>query len=177
MRHLRFSVLLASGSFAVWAQGPVVLQRDVVNAVTMQPAPSRVARGGIIRITGFNLGPPGSLKAQGTPLPTQLGDVQVLINGTAAPLYSVDPGTIVAQVPLEAANGLAELAVQRASGKSLVARFNIVPTEPAVRTMNGLGYRPAAGAMSGRTLTLSASGLGPTNPPLVTGDAAPADGL
>ena len=63
-----------------------------------------MGRGGIVQINGLNLGPAVGLKASGTTLPTQLGDVQVLINGKPVPLYSVDIGTIVAQVPVDAAD-------------------------------------------------------------------------
>lgn len=44
--------------------GPVVNPRGVVNAFTQQPAPSVVAAGGIIHISGLNLGPTGGRKSQ-----------------------------------------------------------------------------------------------------------------
>src|SRR5437762_3369776 len=124
MRTLPLGLLLASGVCAVWAQTrPVVLPRGIVNAFTQLPAPALVGRGGIIQINGLNLGPPAGLKASGTQLPTQLGDVQVLINGKPAPLYSVDIGTIIAQVPVDAAIGTAELIVERAAGSSPPEHF------------------------------------------------------
>src|SRR5579883_595797 len=116
MRLLPLGLLLGCGVSAVWGQtGPVVLPRGIVNAFTQLPAPAVAGRGGIVQINGLNLGPPGGLKATGAQLPTQLGDVQVLINGKPAPLYSVDIGTIIAQVPVDAAVGTAELVVQRAA--------------------------------------------------------------
>ena len=85
MRTLPLGLLLVSGVCAVWAQTkPVVLPRGIVNALTQLPAPAFVGRGGIVQINGLNLGPPVGLKATGSSLPTQLGDVQVLINGRAA---------------------------------------------------------------------------------------------
>src|SRR5437870_1555609 len=106
MKKLLLGLMLASGVCAVRAQNkPVVLPRGIVNAFTQLPAPATVGRGGIVQINGLNLGPPGGLKAAGPPLAMQLGDVQVLINGKPAPLFSVDLGTIVAQVPVDAVVG------------------------------------------------------------------------
>src|SRR5215467_10667938 len=134
MRTLPLGLLFATGACAVWAQTkPVVLPRGIVNAFTQLPAPALAGRGGIIQINGLNLGPPGILKASSAQLPTQLGDVQVLINGKPAPLYSVDIGTIVAQVPVDAAIGTAELIVQRAAGGSPAAHFIIQPANPSIR--------------------------------------------
>src|SRR2546425_3248169 len=104
MRNSRL-LLLLSASLCAWAQvptAPVINPRGVLNAFTQQPAPSTVARGGILQINGLNLGPPEGLKAAGTPLPTKMGspEIQVLINGTAVPLFSVEPGKIMAQVPV-----------------------------------------------------------------------------
>src|SRR5690348_4561506 len=135
MRTLPLGLLLASCACSAWAQTkPVVLPRGIVNAFTQLPAPAVVGRGGIVQINGLNLGPPGGLKAAGTQLPTQLGDVQVLINGKAVPLYSVDVGTIVAQVPVDAAPGTAELVVQRDAGSSPPEHFIIQPAAPSIRT-------------------------------------------
>src|ERR1043165_1034361 len=78
---------------------PVISARGVTNFFTQEPAPGTVAQGGLVQITGLNLGPPEGATASGTPWPTRLGDVQVMLGGRPAPLYSVSPGTIIAQVP------------------------------------------------------------------------------
>jgi uncharacterized protein (TIGR03437 family) len=175
MRTLPLGLLFASGVCAVWAQTkPVVLPRGIVNAFTQLPAPALVGRGGIVQINGLNLGPPGGLKATDKKLPAQLGDVQVLINGKPAPLYSVDVGTIIAQVPVDATPGTAELIVQRAAGSSPPAHFIIQPVDPSIRTADGSGFGMPWGTISGRTVTLSGSGLGPTDPVLESGVASAA---
>jgi uncharacterized protein (TIGR03437 family) len=175
MRTLPLGLLLASSVCAVWAQtNPVVLPRGIVNAFTQLPAPAIVGRGGIVQINGLNLGPPAGLKASGTQLPTQLGDVQVLINGKAAPLYSVDVGTIVAQVPVDATPGTAELVVQRDSGSSPPTHFIIQAAAPSIRTADGSGFGLPWGSIAGKTLTLSGTGLGPTDPTLASGVASSA---
>ncbi len=157
--------------------GPVVSPRGIINAFTVQPAPSVVAAGGIIWINGLNLGPPDGIKATGSPLPTRLADpsIEVIINGRAAPLYSATPGRIVAQVPLETPPGIAEVVVKRGDLQSRSARLIINQVVPALRTKDDLGYGEAAGAMSGRSLTLAATGLGITEPRVSTGEVGPQD--
>jgi len=157
--------------------GPVVSPRGVVNAFTQQPAPSAVAQGGIISISGLNLGPPQGVKASGLPLPMQLGDppVEVLIQGKPAPLFSASPEQIVAQVPWESGTGLAEVVVRRNGVESRPARIQIVATNPSVRTADGNGYGEAAGTLTGNMLTISATGLGPSQPRVGSGAAGPQD--
>ncbi|MBI1791441.1 MAG: IPT/TIG domain-containing protein [Acidobacteria bacterium] len=172
----RLSVILAT-SLTALAQAPtapVVNPRGVVNAFTQQPAPSVVARGGILHINGLNLGPPGGIAPATLPLPTKVGspEIEVLINGTAAPILSAAPERIVAQVPVDAAAGVAEVVVRKGDARSRPARCLIQAIEPAVRSANDSGFGPVAGSMSGRTLAITAAGLGPTDPRVDTGAAA-----
>ena len=172
MRKLLLGHVLAAGVCSLWAQTrPVVLPRGIVNAFTQLPAPATVGRGGIVEINGLNLGPPGGLKAGGPELPLQLGDVRVLINGKPAPLYSVELGTIVAQVPVDAAIGAADLVVERDTGTSPVAHFTIAPASPSIRTADGSGFGLPWGTLAGRTLMLSGTGFGPTDPAVDSGAA------
>ncbi len=156
---------------------PVLNPRGVINAFTQQPAPSSVAPGGIIDIQGLNLGPAQGAKAEGLPLPTQLGEppVEVLINGQPAPLFSASPERIVAQAPWDAAIGLASVVVRRGGDESPPARIMINRLEPSVRTAEDRGFGEAAAALSGRMLTLAGTGLGPTQPRVNSGEAGPQD--
>jgi len=95
--------------------------------------------------------------------------VQVLINGKTAPLYSVDVGRILAQVPVDAALGTADLVVQRASGSSPVAHFTVAAMNPSIRTADGSGFGLRWGTLSGKSLLLSGMGLGQTTPPIDSG--------
>lgn len=178
MRALSAFVVLIGISLAqVPPTGPVVSPRGVVNAFTQQPAPSVVAAGGIIHITGLNLGPPAGAKATGTPLPTQLGDppVEVLIDGKPVPLFSASPERIVAQVPFETDPGLAQVVVRRGGAESRSARIVVSALLPSVRTAGDTGYGEVAGTLSGRILTVPVSGLGPSQPRVESGEAGPAD--
>jgi uncharacterized protein (TIGR03437 family) len=154
---------------------PVLNPRGVVNAFTQQPAPSTVAPGGLIWIQGLNLGPADGLVAPGSSWPLKLAGWEVLINNTPAPIGSISPGKIVAQVPYETVLGLAQVVVRSGSGSSAPARFFVSgPTFPSVRAANDLGFGDALGSPDA-VITLAVSGLGVTEPRIETGRAATTD--
>ena len=165
--------------FALAAQPPVVSPRGVINGFTQQPAPSAVSPGGVIWITGLNLSPGAEIKATGATLPTELGDpvVRVRINQRLAPLYSVGPGKVVAQVPIEIPLGLATIVVLRGDQTSRPARINVIPATPAIRNRDNAGFGPADGAAGDSKMTLSVTGLGATDPAAPNGQAAAAAGV
>ncbi|MEK7408866.1 MAG: hypothetical protein AAB225_27700 [Acidobacteriota bacterium] len=175
MRFFAGVVCLCAALLAQAPVGPVVNPRGVINAFTQQPAPSVAAPGGILHIQGLSLGPPGGAKAAGAPLPLRLADpaVEVLINGKPVPLFSASPELIVAQVPWDATAGLATVVVRRGGAESRPARVLINQLEPAIRTTGDKGFGEAAGSLAGTTLTLSATGLGPTQPRVGPGEAGP----
>lgn len=179
LSQISCTLVAAAGSLAVFAQpptAPVVSPRGVVNAYTLVPAPSQVSPGGIIWINGFNLGPVDGAKSTDLPLPLELGGVQVTINNRRAPLFSVSPNRIEAQVPLETQPGTATVIVRRGDESSRPARINIVALAPALRSANDAGYGEAAVTKKdGNTITLAGTGFGVTDPRLETG-APPLDG-
>jgi uncharacterized protein (TIGR03437 family) len=145
---------------------PVIFARGVTDATRQDPAPATVARGGMLQLTGFNLGPDPELKAAGVPLPTVLGEakIQVLINGTAAPLYSVSKDRIVAQVPVDAAPGVASVVVKAGDVASAPQTFTVAAVQPGIVSKDGSGFGVAAGEFSKSPVTLSGTGFGATNP-------------
>ena len=172
---LFFFSLVTGGLFA---QGlpPVVTPRGVLNADSQQPAPSSASPGGVIWIQGLNLGPTPAVKAAGLPLPKQFGDLEVLVNNRPAALYSASPERIVAQVPYDTPPGLAALVVRRGEQRSRPARINIIATLPSVRTTGDKGFGPVLGSGLGNVtegaVTLTVTGLGPTDPALADGEAS-----
>jgi endo-1,4-beta-xylanase len=66
-----------------------------------------VSPGSLVDIYGSDLAPGAPATASGSPLPTNLGDVQVTVNGTAVPLYYVSPGQVIFQIPYSVAPGSA----------------------------------------------------------------------
>lgn len=159
---------------------PVLNPRGVVNAFSQQPAPTYAASGGIIWITGLNLGPPEGAKTEGPNLPKELGSVKVLVNNQPIPLISVSPGKIVAQVPWDAADtpqgNLLQLVVESAGVRSRnAARFFVRREEPAIRAKGDTGFGEVDGVLQGNTLKISVIGLGPVDPPVETGAPGPPD--
>ena len=145
---------------------PVIYSRGVVDAMRQDPAPATVARGGMLQITGFGLGPSTAVKAKGATLPTSLGDpaVQVLINGTPADLYSVSSDTVLARVPVDAAIGAAKIQVSVGGVSSETRTVTIAAVNPGVSTVDGSGYGAVAGNTSKSPAVLVVHGLGAANP-------------
>ena len=158
-----------------FAQGPVILQRGVLNAVTLEPAPSRVAPGDILIVRGLNLGPVEGATASGTPLPTTLAGVQVLIATRPAPIFSVAADQVRVQVPIETPNGLVSVVVLRGELRSRPASVRVNATAVGPKTKNNLGFGEA-GSVDGKRLTLSMTGLGLTEPLVGNGETGPAEG-
>jgi uncharacterized protein (TIGR03437 family) len=154
---------------------PVVSLRGVVNAYSQLPAPSRIAPGGIIWINGLNLGPVEGAKASGSPLPTELGGIRVLIANREAPLFSASPNRIEAQVPWETPAGSVAVVVRKGEASSRPARINVVPLDPAIRAASAAGFGEAASTIDGDAITLQATGLGLTNPRSVSGEVGSSD--
>lgn len=180
MKFVVFTAVAALWCGSLQAQpnlGPVIDPRGVINAVTQEPAPSVVAPGSLIWINGLNLGPASGATAPGLPLPTELGGVQVLINDRPAPLLSVTMSRIVAQVPWETSPGQAQVIVRRGEQSSRPARIAIQNPVPGVYTRGGAGYGELAATLEGRKLRFRATGLGPTEPRLASGEAAPTDAV
>lgn len=153
--------------------GPVIDPRGVVNSFTLAPAPSSVAPGGLFTINGTNLAS-DSLQASGVPWPMTLLSTSVTIAGRPAPLYSVSPGTIVAQAPWECVAGLAAVVVQNGGVSSSPAWITIAAVAPSVLSSGDNGYGPVQGTVTGNSLVISASSLGSTTPAVATGAAATA---
>ncbi len=178
-RILIFACVCLPAVFAQAPTRPVVNPRGVINAFTQQPAPTVAASGGLIWITGLNLGPPEGAAATGSPLPTELGGIRVLINNQAIPLVSVSPGKIVAQVPWNVNPGaqqtLSQLVVESNGVRGSAARFFVRGAEPGLQTVGDTGYGEAAGKMSGTTVELQATGLGAVENEPEDGAAGPAD--
>jgi uncharacterized protein (TIGR03437 family) len=171
MQFLRIFLFLAMVACVLPAQDPPAIDpRGVLNAFTKTAALASVGRGGILEIDGQNLGPDAGVTASGLPLPTKLGNppIQVLIQGKAVPLFSATPNRILAQIPWNATVGAAQAVVDRGGIQSAAVNFTIAAAVPAIQTANGSGYG-VAGSLDGQTLSLSASGLGPSNKTVAAG--------
>src|ERR1700676_422249 len=79
---------------------------SVVNGATFA---GNVAPGSLATIFGINLSKNAPVHGSTLPLPTTLGDVEVSVNGHAAPLDYVDSNQINFQVPFEVLPGPASV--------------------------------------------------------------------
>jgi uncharacterized protein (TIGR03437 family) len=158
-----------------------------------------VGSGTIAAVFGSQLSPSGPAYASNLPLPTTLAGVQVLINGTPAPLFYVDANQADIQIPFGMTAG--QMVVQAVrngqSGNQISASVDsVAPRLFALRALpgapDGAAYGivtnasdgtlalpsnigvPAHPAHRGDVLTIYALGLGPVSPSVATGAGAPA---
>jgi len=144
-------------------------QPFLVDAVvnTAVPRPNAPVAPGSLATIYTDIGDLPSAAAQSAPFPKQLGGVEVLVNGLAAPLVAVGPGQVNLQIPSAVETGIATVQVKR-DGKD-AASFSawIAATAP--------GLFAAIPDDSGTVIQIYATGEGATDPPIADGEA-PATG-
>jgi len=150
-----------------------------------------VAQGDIAAGFGSQLTYRDPLGATTLPLPTKISDVQVLVNGTAAPLYYVSPGQINFEVPIDAstANGGAGTVQVVRNGQAgnmiyvdinaRVPRFIVYDGGYGIMTTpdGALTGIPSHPVKIGDTIVIYVVGLGPTSPSVASGTASPSSPL
>jgi uncharacterized protein (TIGR03437 family) len=132
-------------------------------------------------------------------LPTTLGNVRVLVNGRAAPLYFVSPGQVNFQMPFETTGGPATVQVERNGVVGNRVSVEVVPTAGRILDWASFGLRHgiivnsdntlpiptsvkigtfvSKPAKPGDTLVVYCVGFGQTNPPVQTGASSPTSPL
>jgi trimeric autotransporter adhesin len=168
---------------------PAITQAGIVSAASPLSF-TALAPGGIIAIYG-NLLADDALSAPSFqfPLPTTLGNAQVIIAGESVPLLYVSPGQINALVPFGLnMNTTYSLLIQRDLALSSPVPINIADAQPGAFQSSGSAivedYRgtapaflvtPSAPAKAGDVLVFYCAGLGVTNPPVGDGVASPSN--
>ncbi len=179
-------------SFLVTTQaGPQIAIGGVVdNAVGIGP----ISPGDIAVAYGSNFTSATPQGAQSTPIATNLAGVQVLVNGTAAPIYFISPNQIDFQVPYSTTAGTADIQVVNNGTPGNTVSVTVAAVEPKIlvflgysgqppiivnyadgsiaTTDSGFTALPAHAASPGDTLIMYAIGLGQTSPAATTGAAA-----
>jgi uncharacterized protein (TIGR03437 family) len=160
----------------------------IVNAGSFAPATNPIAPGEIIAIFGSGMSS-GTTNAQSLPLPTNLGNVTVTINGVNAPLFYVSPTQITAMVPysISGAN-YATVSVSNNGTASNSVTMYVRKSSPGVFSLAQSGMGQAAAehgdysvisssnpAHTGETVTIYVGGLGAVNPAVQSGAAAPSN--
>jgi uncharacterized protein (TIGR03437 family) len=170
--------------------GVFINPTGVISAASFSPFTAGLSPGEFISIFGTNLSS-ATLSAPSVPLPSSLGGVQVMINGLAAPIFSVSPTQVNAIVPFEV-DGLGIAGVQvinNGAASNTVTQF-INTTSPSIftTTANGLGLADAFHAnftpitssnpaQAGETIIAYVTGLGSVSPTVTDGAAGPSNPL
>jgi uncharacterized protein (TIGR03437 family) len=176
-------------STSISPSGVFLNPTGVVNAGSFAPFTAGIAPGELLVIYGNNMSS-GTQVASSVPFPTTLGNTQVKINGTPAPLYYVTPTQLSAIVPYSVTSGVAQIQVINNNTASNTVTMQIATTAPGAltQTQNGLGY-PAAihqdgslvtaknPAQMGETISIFVTGLGAVNPSIPDGAPGPTDTL
>ena len=179
---LAFSSLLAVG--AATGQEPTVGA-----AVNEFSGEALLSPGVLAAIFGQNLteGCMDSAPA-GAPWPTTLCNMQVLVNDEPAAILSASPGEFHVQLPVDAQSGPATLTLQQPStvplsfalGGRVDAAHELAITlethAPGIFSVTHADLSAismGSPAIPGETLRITATGLGPTSPPVGTGEPGP----
>jgi len=150
----------------------------ITNAASFAPITNSVAPGEMITLFGTGMGPSTLTLAPSVPLTTNLANVQVLVNGVAAPLVYVSATQITLIVPWETpADSFATFQVSYNNTLSNQVTVYSAYTAPGVFTTTANGVGPAAvthadgslvssssPATAGETLVLYMTGLGSVTP-------------
>lgn len=170
---LSFWFFTASSSPAQ-TPGPVITA--LVNAATNKGSSSvpAAARGSIVSILGSNLAT-GPASSTGYPLPIQLSGTQVLFGGIPAPLLSVSPTQIEAQVPFELPDVSSVEVVVQATEGSTTLQVILLAQDPSIfAVLKGESLVSASNPVNpGDVITIYASGLGAVFPAVASGQPGP----
>jgi len=174
---------------------PFINPVEIWNAASFAPISNSVAPGEYLSIFGTGLSTT-TTPAPSLPLTTNLGGVQVMVNGVAAPLGYVSPTQINLVVPFGTSGAFATFQVFTNNKPSNQVTVYTNASAPGVfsLTSNGGSFAPGIGpaavthadgslvtqsspAVAGETLVLYLTGLGAVSPTVPDGAAAPSNPL
>jgi uncharacterized protein (TIGR03437 family) len=174
-----------------WNYDAAVAPPKITAVVNAADGKLPVAPGGLISIYGSQMAPV-NLASKEIPLPTALADSCLTVNGVPVPVLFVSGGQINGQLPFNV-DGNAQMTLRTPGGISDNFNFSILPAAPSIfrtgqagpetglatitRSDNGEFITPTNPIHYGDSITIWATGLGRTNPPIDSGMAAPADPL
>ncbi len=165
---LGIEVLMEGPSYASAAtSAPYIYPTGIVNAGSSVPFTAEFVPGEFISIFGANL---ATTTASDATLPTGLGGVQVLVNGSPTAVRYVSPGQVNAVIPLSIDSGIASIQVVNSLGQSNIVSnyvgvtqpgvFNSATSAPSVFHGNNTIVSPTDPAMVGEELAVYLTGLG-----------------
>ena len=142
-----------------------------------------VSPGSLADIYGTSLAATAVSSPAGANLPSALGGVQVLVNGTPAPLVYVSASQIIFQVPYETTLGTASVVVLSNTTPSAAMPMAVQQAAPSiliygnnravVMNQDNTANAPGNGASPGSVVVVYLMGSGPLDNPIASGSAAP----
>jgi uncharacterized protein (TIGR03437 family) len=186
----------ASNTLDFLVTGPAINPGGTVNGASFAGG-MPVTPGSIVSLFGATLAFEVAAAAR-LPLPNELADTSVRLNGIDAPLFFVSPTQINFQIPWELAGQTeVSIAVKSNGGMSQSQTLNLASVNPGIFAVNGenqgavliaaTGELAApAGSITGRAarpvsrgefISIFCTGLGAVSNPPVSGTAASADPL
>ena len=174
-----------------WNYDAPVAPPKISAVVNAADGKAPVAPGGLISIYGQQMAPV-NLATKEIPLPTALADSCLTVNGVPVPVLFVSANQINGQLPFNV-DGNAQMTLRTPGGISDNFNFSILSAAPSIfrtgaagpetglatitRSDNGQFITPTNPVHYGDSITIWATGLGRTNPPIDSGTAAPSDPL
>ncbi len=168
---------------------PAIADRGIKNSASFSDG--QVSANSFLSVFGTNLtdsSSPVSAPAFQFPLPTTLGNSQVKVNGTAAPLFFVSQQQINFLLPSDATGSAVSILVSRNNSDGAPVSVPLVPAVPGVFTKNSQGtgegiiLKPDFSLISasnpaapGSVIIIFGAAMGPTNPRVPSGFASPTD--
>ncbi|HXA52973.1 MAG TPA: hypothetical protein VNV86_21800, partial [Candidatus Acidoferrum sp.] len=186
-------IALTVSGFTVlpWNYDAAVAPPKIASVVNAADGKLPVAPGGLISVYGTQMAPV-NLATKEIPLPTALADSCLTVNGVPVPVLFVSSGQINGQLPFNV-DGNASMTLRTPGGISDNFNFSILPAAPSIfrtgsagsdnglatitRADNGEFITPTNPVHPGDTITIWATGLGRTSPPIDSGAPAPSDPL
>ena len=152
---------------------PAIANNGLTNAASFAPqgvAPAGVVPGEIATIFGANLTTATGINfSSGLPLPTQVQNVQVLVNGTAAPIFAVDNVNGLQQVNFEVPVSVAQKTTATLQVVDNGVAGNIV-TVPVISAQPGIFTYNVGGSNFGAILHPNSPQLADTGHPASAGE-------
>jgi len=186
-------IALTVSGFTVlpWNYDAAVAPPRITSVVNAADGTKPVAPGGLISVYGTQMAPV-NLATKEVPLPTALADSCLTVNGVPVPVLFVSSTQINGQLPFNV-DGNAQMTLRTPGGISDNFNFSIQPAAPSIfrtgtagpetglatitRADNGQLVTPTNPLHYGDSITIWATGLGRTNPPIDSGMPAPSDPL
>jgi uncharacterized protein (TIGR03437 family) len=174
-----------------WNYDAAVAPPKIASVVNAADGKLPVAPGGLISVYGQQMAPV-NMATREVPLPTALADSCLTVNGVPVPVLFVSGGQINGQLPFNV-DGNASMTLRTPGGISDNFNFSILPAAPSIfrtgsagssnglatitRADNGEFITPTNPVHPGDVITIWATGLGRTSPPIDSGMPAPSDPL